>query len=449
MSGKSRILVVDDDSAFRKVYGKLLRGEGYEVIQADDRPSARAAFEENDVDVVVLDLMLPPDGSVKAGLDQLTEMLNSRPASKIIVASGAGDTKFMVEAVKAGAFDFLTKPIDPDVLLIVVERALTRVRLENRVEDLQDTLSRERPDDTMIGQSPPFEAAVEMAQRVAKSELPVLITGEHGTGKELMARSIHDYSPRQEQPFVAINCGAIPEKLMESTLFGHRKGAFTGAHRDRPGVFKEASGGTLFLDEIGDMPVPMQVKLLRALESGEIQPVGADGPDIVDVRIVSATNRDLDALQESGDFREDLYWRIKGAEIELPPLRERPSDIPLLAQHFLNKSSALSTDGPASESCPKMQDPPCSNMPGPVISGSFAMKCSARPSSSAREPSSAPKTSRCPTRRLGRLTRVRISTTKSDPSKNEKSERPWPNTMVIAQGPQTHSDYRARDYSIR
>lgn len=347
VTDETSILVVDDDRAFRKVYGKLLRGEGYDVLQADDRPSARESFASNDVDVVVLDLMLPPDGSVEAGLDQLAAMLDEKPSAKIIVASGAGDTKFMVDAVKKGAFDFLTKPIDPDVLLIVVERALTRVKLERRVEDLQDTLSRERPEDTMIGQSDAFENAVEMARRVAKSELPVLVTGEHGTGKELMARSIHDYSPRNEGPFVAVNCGAIPENLMESTLFGHRKGAFTGAHQDRPGVFKKASDGTLFLDEIGDMPVPMQVKLLRALESGEIQPVGADTPETVDVRIVSATNRDLESLQDSGDFREDLYWRIKGAQIQLPPLRERPSDIPLLAQHFLNKAAALSSDGRA------------------------------------------------------------------------------------------------------
>jgi DNA-binding NtrC family response regulator len=345
VSDAKHILLVDDDRAFRKVYSKLLSGEGYDVLKADDRESARTAFEENDVDVVVLDLMLPPDGSVKAGLEQLADMLDEKPGAKIIVVSGAGDTKFMVDAVKKGAFDFLTKPVDPDVLLIVVERALTRVKLERRVEDLQDSLTRSRPEDTMIGDSPAFQSAVEMARRVAKSELPVLVTGEHGTGKELMARSIHDYSPRHDEAFVAVNCGAIPENLMESTLFGHRKGAFTGAHQDRPGVFMEASNGTLFLDEIGDMPVPMQVKLLRALESGEIQPVGADAPVNVDVRIVSATNRDLETLQQSGEFREDLYWRIKGAQIELPPLRDRPSDIPLLAQHFLNKSAALSADG--------------------------------------------------------------------------------------------------------
>ncbi len=341
------ILLVDDDSAFRRVYSKLLTGEGLSVELADDRPSARNAFAQGDFDVVLLDLMLPPDGSVQKGLEQLAEFLSERPDTKVIVVSGAGDTRFMVEAVKEGAFDFLTKPVDPDVLLIVVERALTRVRLERQVESLQNSLVQTRPDGTMIGQSPAFEAAVQMAERVARSELPVLVTGANGTGKELMARSIHEHSPRRKAAFVAVNCGALPENLLESTLFGHKKGAFTGASRDRKGVFAEADGGTLFLDEIGDMPLSLQVKLLRTLESGEIHPVGADRPQSVDVRIISATNRDLDELQETGEFREDFYWRIKGAEIKLPPLRERPEDIALLARHFLNKAAALATDGQA------------------------------------------------------------------------------------------------------
>jgi two-component system, NtrC family, response regulator AtoC len=343
----NNVLLVDDDAAFRRVYSNLLTGEGLSVELADDRPAAAQAFEEGDFDVVLLDLMLPPDGSVERGLEQLSEFLSARPDTKIIVVSGAGDTRFMVQAVKEGAFDFLTKPVDPDVLLIVVERALTRVRLERQVATLQDSLAETRPDGTMLGQSPAFERAVQMAERVARSELPVLVTGENGTGKELMARSIHEHSPRRDKPFVAVNCGALPENLLESTLFGHKKGSFTGASRDRKGVFAEADGGTLFLDEIGDMPASLQVKLLRTLEVGEIQPVGADRPVTVDVRIISATNRDLDALQEEGAFREDFYWRIKGAEIRLPPLRERPEDIALLARHFLNKAAALAADGKA------------------------------------------------------------------------------------------------------
>ena len=272
-------------------------------------------------------------------------MLSERPQSKIVVVSGAGDTQFAVQAVEEGAFDFLTKPVDPDVLLIVVERAVTRMRLERQVEDLQNSLAATSPAGTMIGQSPAFEEAVRVAERVARSDLPVLVTGENGTGKELMARAIHDHSPRREKSFVAVNCGALPEQLLESTLFGHVKGAFTGANRDRAGVFAEADGGTIFLDEIGDTPPPLQVKLLRTLESGEIHPVGADRPQTVDVRVVSATNRDLDALQAAGEFREDFFWRIKGAQIELPPLRDRPTDIPLLAAHFLNQAAALAPDG--------------------------------------------------------------------------------------------------------
>ena len=274
-------------------------------------------------------------------------MLSEDPRAKIVVASGAGDTQFAVRAVKEGAFDFLTKPIDPDVLLIVVERAVARTRLQRQVESLQDSLAASSPAGAMIGQSKAFEDAVQMAERVARSDLPVLVTGENGTGKELMARTIHEHSPRAARSFVAVNCGALPETLLESTLFGHVQGAFTGAKTDRPGVFAEADGGTLFLDEIGDTPPSLQVKLLRTLESGEIHPVGADRPQSVDVRIVSATNRDLDLHQQTGEFREDFYWRIKGAEIALPPLRERPADIPILAAHFLNQAAALSADGRA------------------------------------------------------------------------------------------------------
>lgn len=338
------ILLVDDDRAFRNVYAKLLAEFG-DVDQADDRPSAREQLEANHYDVVLLDLMLPPDGSVQRGLEQLDEVLSENPSTKVVVVSGAGDQRFVVEAVRQGAFDFLTKPVDPDVLLIVVQRALARARLERRLESLQDNLAKRAPAHGMIGESPAFEDALRMAERVGPSELSILITGENGTGKELMARRVHALSDRRNGPFVPVNCGAIPAELFESTLFGHRQGAFTGAVRDRAGLFQESDGGTIFLDEVGDMPLAAQVKLLRTLESGEILPVGADRNEIVDVRVVSATNRDLTQLQADGDFREDLFWRINGTQIQLPPLRERPSDIPLLAAHFLNQASSLSATG--------------------------------------------------------------------------------------------------------
>lgn len=342
-SRDASVLIVDDDRAFRNVYGDLLRGEGFEVLEADDRMSAKQKFEQTDCDVVLLDLMLPPDGSVDSGLEQLSEFLEMRPEAKIVVVSGAGDTQFMLRGVREGAYDFLTKPVDPDVVLVVVERAVTRRRLERQIDDLQASLEEAHPDQSMIGQSPAFERCVEKARRVAPTDLPVLITGEPGTGKELMARSVHEMSDRGDEPFVAVNCGALPDDLLESTLFGHVEGAFTGAIDDKAGLFREADGGTLLLDEVGDMPSHLQVKLLRTLETGDVLPVGADRPVQTDVRIVSATNRDLDDLQKNGTFREDLYWRIKGAEIHLPPLRERPGDIELLAAHFLNQSAALSS----------------------------------------------------------------------------------------------------------
>ena len=345
MSHDSPLLLVEDDAAFRKIYGPLLVDAGFTVDEADDRPSATAAYEAQAYPVVILDLMLPPDGTTDGGLAQLDALLARRPQTKVIVASGAGDTRIMVDAVRRGAYDFLTKPVDPDALLIVVQRAAARAALELQIAELETQLSNAHPAGSMVGESAPFLAATQLAERVAASDLPVLVTGENGTGKELLARSVHTFSRRSERSFVAVNCGAIPETLMESTFFGHKKGAFTGAASDRKGLFAEADGGTLFLDEVGDMPPSLQVKVLRALESGEILPVGADRPHFVDVRVVSATNHDLAQLEKDGKFREDLYWRIKGVEIRLPPLRERTSDIALLARHFLNRCAHLGSDG--------------------------------------------------------------------------------------------------------
>ncbi|WP_163998429.1 sigma-54-dependent transcriptional regulator [Pyxidicoccus caerfyrddinensis] len=341
------LLLVDDDAAFRKVYGGLLREAGYEVSEAADRPSARAAFDARDFPLVLLDLMLPPDGSVNAGLDGLAALLSARPGTKVIVISGAGDTRHTLEAVRLGAYDFLTKPVDPDVLLVVVQRALARVALERQVEALRTSLARAGGDTALVGQSPPFLAAVTLAERVAPSDIPVLVTGENGTGKELLARTVHLKSRRHAGPFVPINCGALPESLLESALFGHVKGSFTGATKDHRGLFAEADGGTLFLDELGDMTPSLQVKVLRALETGDILPVGADLPVKVDVRLISATHQDLGRMQKEGTFREDLYWRVKGVEVRLPPLRERASDLPLLAKHFLNQCAHLCPDGRA------------------------------------------------------------------------------------------------------
>ena len=344
---KPCVLLAEDDAAFRRVYGALLADAGYQISEAADRPAVRRALESEPgrFFAVILDLMLPPDGTREGGLAPLAEVVALAPRAKVIVASGAGDVPTMLAAIKHGAYDFLTKPVDPDVLLIVVARAIERARLLREVEDLRSRLEGSLPGDEMVGDSSSFLAARSLAERVARSDLPVLVTGENGTGKELLAKAIHGHSPRANGRFVPVNCGAIPEPLIESIFFGHQKGSFTGAVRDEPGLFREAHGGTLFLDEIGDMPLHLQVKVLRALESGEILPVGASRAERVDVRIVSATNQDLEARIGEQRFREDLYWRIKGAEVRLPALRDRRDDIPLLARHFLNRAAHMSSDG--------------------------------------------------------------------------------------------------------
>ncbi|MFO0722210.1 MAG: sigma-54 dependent transcriptional regulator [Myxococcota bacterium] len=341
------VLLADDDAAFRRVYAALLEDAGWRVVEAGDRSAVLRALEEgaDRFYAVILDLMLPPDGTREGGLTQLAEVVSLAPRAKIIVASGAGDVPTMLAATKHGAYDFLTKPVDPDVLLIVVARAIERARLLRELEDLRARVGGPSAGDELVGDSAVFLAARSLAERVAKSDLPVLITGDNGTGKELLAKAIHAHSPRAARRFVAVNCGAIPETLIESTFFGHHKGAFTGAVRDEPGLFREADGGTLFLDEIGDMPLLLQVKVLRALENQEILPVGASKSERVDVRIVSATNRDLLQRIAAQAFREDLYWRIKGAEVRLPSLAERKDDLPLLARHFLNRAAHLSADG--------------------------------------------------------------------------------------------------------
>ena len=335
---KPSLLLVDDDGAFRAVYRELLGDEGYRVSVAADEPSARKAFAAEKPRVVVLDLMLPPRGTPEAGVALLDEMLTAAPGTKVIVASGAGEAAFALSLVRRGAYDFLSKPVDPDVLSAVVARAAVRLQLEDRVAELE---THGQVSHGLLGDAPPFVAARALAERAARTEVPVLLTGESGTGKEVFARYVHAESPRARAPFVAVNCGALAPALLESTLFGHRKGAFTGATSDARGLFVEADGGTLFLDEIGDLELALQVKLLRALEAGEILPVGASKPVHVDVRVISATHKPLVEMLADRTFRDDLYWRIRGIEVGLPRLADRTGDLPLLAQHFLNQARAL------------------------------------------------------------------------------------------------------------
>ncbi|WP_437926358.1 sigma-54 dependent transcriptional regulator [Sorangium sp. So ce291] len=347
------VLLIDDDPGFRDAYRELLAQEGYTVAEAGVASKALAELRRTSARLVVLDLMLPPSGRAEEGAALAEKILAERPAAKVIVVSGAGETPLALRLVQRGVYDFLAKPVDPDVLLAVVARAAARLELEDRVAELERSLTaREGDASALLGQSPAFLEARTLCERAAPTDVPVLITGESGTGKEVFARYLHARSRRKERPFIAVNCGALAPTLLESTLFGHRRGAFTGAIKDAPGLFVEADGGTLFLDELGDMDPALQVKLLRVLETGEILPVGAARPAIVDVRIVSATHRALESMVASKTFRDDLYWRVRGIEIALPRLADRVGDLPLLAQHFLNVSRALVPRSPVTTISP-------------------------------------------------------------------------------------------------
>ncbi len=338
---RERVLIVDDDPGFREVWSALLEQDGFAIELAGSVDQGFEVFDRGAARLVVLDLMLPPNGRPEAGAELGRRMVARRPAAKIVVVSGTGDIPLALQLLREGAYDFLAKPVDPDVLLAVVHRAAARLALEDRVRELETALDTRGDPPGLLGSAPAFVAARSLAERVAPTDVPVLLTGESGTGKEVFARYVHARSLRARRPFVAVNCGALAAALLESTLFGHRKGAFTGAIGDAPGLFVEADGGTLFLDELGDLDVGLQVKLLRALESGEILPVGASQARRVDVRLISATHRPLATMTRDGTFRDDLYWRIRGIEIELPRLADRAGDLRVLAQHFLNQARAL------------------------------------------------------------------------------------------------------------
>ena len=338
---RERVLIVDDDPGFRAVWRELFDQDGFEVDLAAAVDDGSSRFDRGGARIVVLDLMLPPTGRSDAGAGLCRTMVAHRPQAKIVVVSGAGEIPLALALLRDGAYDFLAKPVDPDVLLAVVHRAAARLALEDRVQELEVALGSHTELGGLLGTSPAFLAARALADRVAPADVPVLLTGESGTGKEVLARHVHARSRRAQRSFVAVNCGALAPQLLESTLFGHKRGSFTGAIADARGLFVEADGGTLFLDEIGDLELGLQVKLLRALESGEILPVGATSASRVDVRLISATNRPLAQMIGDGRFRDDLYWRIRGVEVELPRLAERAGDIELLAQHFLNQARAL------------------------------------------------------------------------------------------------------------
>ncbi len=331
----TRVLLADDDESVRRVQEYQLTKAGFVVTTCPDGKAALDEFRENLHDLVVTDIRMP-------GLDGLALLERLRaisPETPVIVMTGHGTVDTAVQAMKDGAFDFLTKPFPTDKLHLTLERARKMAHLLRENRELRRAVEQTFRFENLVGSSEAMRRLYELLELTAPTMSTALISGETGTGKELVARAIHYNSPRRESPFVTVNCGALPESLVEAELFGHRKGAFTGADANRPGKFEAADGGTLFLDEVGEIPLELQPKILRALQTGEIDRIGQDHPSRVDVRIVAATNSELEQAVSEGTFRRDLYYRLAVVQITVPPLRERRDDIPLLAQYFLARFS--------------------------------------------------------------------------------------------------------------
>ena len=329
---KPRILIVDDDPGTLASLSRAFALEGYTALTAPSAARALEKLEEEDVDAILSDVVMPE----MDGLEFLARARAKAPEVPIILMSGQASVETAVKATRLGALDFVEKPVGLDRLLLTLRNALRLDRLQRENRELQTYW---RDELALIGDTPALRSLRALVERAAPSDVPILILGENGTGKELVARAVHDLSPRSGQPFVKMNCAAVPAELVESELFGHEKGAFSGAVSQRRGRFEQADGGTLFLDEIGDMPPAMQAKLLRVLQDGEITRVGGTGEIKVDVRLISATNQDIDALLREGRFRQDLYYRISTVAAKVPPLRERAADVPALAEHFAQAAS--------------------------------------------------------------------------------------------------------------
>jgi len=330
------ILIVDDDEALRESLELVLSNEGYRVVTARDGETALCRVEEEPIDVVLCDVRMPG----LDGFDLLPQLQRALPGAPIVLMSAFGTEDVAVEAIRRGAWDYVAKPFQPSEVLLTLRKARERERLLRENQLLQRDVARVVGERPIVAASPGMIELLELLERTAAFKTTALLTGESGTGKEVLARAIHAQSPRRSESFIAVNCGAIPENLLESELFGHAKGAFTGAGRARRGLFAEADGGTLFLDEIGELPLALQVKLLRVLQEEEVRPVGETKPQRVDVRVIAATARDLEREVAEGRFREDLYYRLNVMRLDVPSLRDRKADIPLLVDHFLERFRA-------------------------------------------------------------------------------------------------------------
>src|SRR5450432_1285286 len=334
-TGRATILVVEDDAAMRAFLREVLEEEGYMVDVAAGGRAGVERVRQGGIDLVVSDVKMPD----LDGLDMLREIKAVTPSPHVITITAFGSIDTAIRAVKLGAFDYITKPFDVDQLNLSVQKALAERALRSEVARLRDEVQRSYRWGNIIGRSAPMREMFGVIGRLSGSSIAVLITGASGTGKELVAKAIHFNSPRRERPFVALNCAAIPDALLESELFGYKRGAFTDARTDRSGIFVEADGGTLFLDEIAELSPSLQAKLLRVLQEGEIRPLGAARNEKIDVRVVAATNKELEARLGNGSFREDLYYRLNVIHIHLPALRDRAEDILMLAEHFLARSA--------------------------------------------------------------------------------------------------------------
>jgi DNA-binding NtrC family response regulator len=333
------VLLVDDDPTQRRLMQAVCERAGYFVKQAEGGQQALDLLggeKGTGIDLMILDLMMPE----VSGMDVLEALPSVRPELPVIVLTAKGGVETVVKAMQAGARDFFVKPASPERITVGIANALDVTNLRTEVSRLKRKAKGEMSFNDVVGTAPAFQQTLKLAERAARSTIPILITGESGVGKEMIARAIQGSSERAGATFVTVNCGAIPENLVESILFGHEKGAFTGATSKHVGKFQEANGGTLFLDEVGELPLETQVKLLRALQEGEVDPVGSKKPVKVDVRLISATNRDLSEAVREGTFREDLYYRLNVFPVEVPPLRERREDIAPLIQHFINRYNA-------------------------------------------------------------------------------------------------------------